>query len=88
MSENEEVVVWNTDNEIMETHPEIAVVSNDSSCSESLFEIMDSSNPEATQSASLLWNAKQITFGSFIKMTKDSLINLEDFNVLVMHYIC
>ena len=64
-SENEEVVVWNTDNEIMETDPEIALVSNDSSCSDSLFEIMDSDNPEATQSASLLWNAKQITFGSF-----------------------
>ena len=65
LSENEEVVVWNTDNEIMETDPEIAVVSNDSSCSDSLFEIMDSDNPEATQSASLLWNAKQIMFGSF-----------------------
>ena len=65
LSENEEVVVWNTVNEIMETDPEIAVVSNDSSCSDSLFEIMDSDNPEATQSASLLWNAKQITFGSF-----------------------
>ena len=24
----------------------------------------------------------------FIKMMKDSLINLEDFNVLVMHYVC
>ena len=54
----------------METDPEIAVVSNDSSCSDSLFEMMDSDKPEATQSASLLWNAKQITFGSFYQNDK------------------
>ena len=55
---------------------------------ESNFEIMDTNIPVSTQPSPLLWNANRISLVVFIKMMKDLLINLEEFNVRVMHYVC
>ena len=71
---------------MIEPDPEIEVTSYNSPCSERFIEDMDTEKPLFLQPN--LWNAEQIITGSFIKMTIDFLINLEDFSVLVMHCAC
>ena len=65
LSLNEEVIIQNTDIEIIGTGPEIEVTSYNSPCTESLFKNMDTDKPLLTQPNPLLWNANQIMFGSF-----------------------
>ena len=65
LSLNEEVIIQNTDIEIIGTGPEIEVISYNSPCTESLFKNMDTDKPLLTQPSPLLWNANQIMFGSF-----------------------
>ena len=65
LSLNEEVIIQNTDIEIIGTGPEIEVTSYNSPCTESLFKNMDTDKPLLTQPSPLLWNANQIMFGSF-----------------------
>ena len=65
LSLNEEVIIQNTDIEMIEPDPEIEVTSYNSPCSERFIEVMDTEKPLLLQSNSLLWNAEQIIFGSF-----------------------
>ena len=65
LSLNEEVIIQNTDIEMIEPDPEIEVTSYNSPCSERFIEVMDTEKPLLLQSNSLLWNAQQIIFGSF-----------------------
>ena len=65
LSLNEEVIIQNTDIEMIEPDPEIEVTSYKSLCSERFIEVMDTEKPLSLQSNSLLWNAEQIIFGSF-----------------------
>ena len=62
---DEEVIIQNTDIEIIGTGPKIEVTSYNSPCTESLFKNMDTDKPLLTQPSPLLWNANQIMFGSF-----------------------
>ena len=66
LSLNEEVIIQNTDIEMIEPDPEIEVTSYyNTPCSERFIEDMDTENPLLLQPNSLLWNAEQIIFGSF-----------------------
>ena len=65
LSLNEEVIIQNSEIEIIGNGPEIEVTSYNSPCTESLFKNMDTEKPLLTQSSPLLWNANQIMFGSF-----------------------
>ena len=59
LSLNEEVIIQNTDIEIIGTGPEIEVTSYNSPCTESLFKNMDTDKPLLTQPSPLLWNANR-----------------------------
>ena len=61
---------------------------NETIFGDSHFEIMDTDNQFATQLSPLSWNANQIILDVFTKVMKDLMINLDDFNVFVMHYVC
>ena len=63
LSLNEEVIIQNTDIEMIEPDPEIEVTSYNSPCSERFIEDMDTEKPLLLQPN--LWNAKQIICGSF-----------------------
>ena len=63
LSLNEEVIIQNTDIEMIEPDPEIEVTSNNSPCSERFIEDMDTEKPLLLQPN--LWNAEQIICGSF-----------------------
>ena len=65
LSLNEEVIIQNSDIEMIEPDPEIEVTSYNSPCSERFIEDMDTEKPLLLQPNSLLWNAEQIIFGSF-----------------------
>ena len=65
LSLNEEVIIQNTDIEMIEPDPELEVTSYNSPCSERFIEDMDTEEPLLLQPNSLLWNAEQIIFGSF-----------------------
>ena len=65
LSLNEEVIIQNSDIEMIEPDPEIEVTSYNSPCSERFIEDMDTENPLLLQPYSLLWSAEQIIFGSF-----------------------
>ena len=60
---NEEVIIQNTDIEMIEPDPEIEVTSYNSPCSERFIEDMDTEKPLLLQPN--LWNAEQIICGSF-----------------------
>ena len=63
LSLNEEVIIQNTDIEMIEPDPEIEVSSYSSTCSERFIEDMDTEKPLLLQPN--LWNAEQIICGSF-----------------------
>ena len=63
LSLNEEVIIQNTDIEMIEPDPEIEVTSYNSPCSERFIEDMDTEKPLLLQPN--LWNAEQIICGSF-----------------------
>ena len=63
LSLNEEVIIQNTDIEMIEPDSEIEVTSYNSPCSERFIEDMDTEKPLLLQPN--LWNAEQIIFGSF-----------------------
>ena len=65
LSLNEEVIIQNSDIEMIEPDPELEVTSYNSPCSERFIEDMDTEKPLLLQPNSLLWNAEQIIFGSF-----------------------
>ena len=63
LSLNEEVIIQNTDIEMIEPNPEIEVTSYNSPCSERFIEDMDTEKHLLLQPN--LWNAEQIICGSF-----------------------
>ena len=63
LSLNEEVMIQNTDIEMVEPDPEIEVTSYNSPCSERFIEDMDTEKPLLLQPN--FWNAEQIICGSF-----------------------
>ena len=63
LSLNEEVIIQNTDIEMIEPDPETEVTSHNSPCSERFIEDMDTEKALLLQPN--LWNAEQIIFGSF-----------------------
>ena len=65
LSLNEEVIIQNSDIEMIEPDPEVEVTSYNSPCSERFIEDMDTEKPLLLQPNSLLWNAEQIIFGRF-----------------------
>ena len=63
LSLNEEVIIQNTDIEMVEPDPEIEVTSCNGPCSERFIEDMDTEKPLLLQPN--VWNAEQIICGSF-----------------------
>ena len=97
LSENEEVILLDTDTEITETDSQLHVVLKSNDSLDGTLQVSDKTVPERTsdndnqlarRSSSSLWNAGLIIYGSFHQNDKRFSELSRGFNVHAMHCLC